>query len=152
MKKTPDVRFSAAQLGWLLLELALIGERVQAQGMCLGELRPRQVGLRHGRLVRLRDSYPLDPLWNRIAVWRHASKGHDASCYLVGISRSAASRLLVAWGGAENAQFVVEVLDELGDELAQSAPRQNEIKELLTHLVGRRITVCAPTDQVIVLE
>ncbi|NLA66266.1 MAG: hypothetical protein GX862_10215 [Leucobacter sp.] len=140
-------RLRAAELAAVCLELCAVGAHLAQAGWCAGELLPSEVRRVGCRVSRIAPRRGVANLRGRFRAWRHLRSGHEPGCHLFGMTRGTVERLLTDWGGAESAALVIDAFDEAVEEIqAGSWPRLQPI-EVLTHLVGRRITVCAPTDQ-----
>lgn len=144
-KRTQQLR--AAELAWVLTELCRVGHRLSQAGWCLGQIRGDQIGWQQGTLMRMPDRHLLVRARSGFARWRHARAGHDDSCFQFGVPRSAVRRILEYWGREQTAQLVCDVFDEVMVESHLYEAAGVTTIDLLTHLVGRRITVCVPADQ-----
>lgn len=141
-----DYELGAAAAAWLLLDLCRAGALAMQRGLCVGELAARDV-LRHGdRLQRVPARGVGMSIRHREAVRRHRRKGHDRGCLVLGVPFVTAETLLRAWAGEQAAVFLLDALLEGVEQIEAGEWPWSDVDEVLRHVIGRRITPCAPAD------
>jgi len=133
----------AAELAWLLLALFEHGLKARRRGWCLGELSAGDVAVTRQGIDRARPSR-----FRRCALavsrWRHARRGHDPSCYAVGVPTRAAQRILRFWGRPETHEFARSLFEE-AVQAAQGSPAATA--ETLDFVVRNRIAPRMPANR-----
>lgn len=142
---------SALQCALRLLELCRYAGLVRHSGRCIGGLRPRDIVVTNGRLLR-RPAGVRDRMRHRAALRRHLRVGHDNCCHVLGVPLSTVGRLLVAWGGDEAAQFLTESVQEAVDQWSQGGWELLTPYDVLKYEIGRRLTLEPPADLVLLQQ
>lgn len=146
---TEPTTLPAAEAAWLLLEVLRGSESALRAGYCIGELRACDLTWTGSRIVRRRPRR-IDRLRHRFAMRRHARDGHDPACFGIGIPVCTARHLLRSWCGADSAEFLLDAMEHGIEELEVGEWSELGPRDVLTHVIGRRISVRAPADHVCV--
>ena len=142
-----DPELGAAAAAWLLLGLCRAGDLATRSGLCIGELTARDV-LRHGGRVQRAPAKGIGAsIRHRAAARRHRRKGHDRGCLVLGVPFVTAEALLRAWAGEQAAAFLLDALLEGVEQIEAGEWPWTDVDEVLRHVIGRRITPCAPADR-----
>ncbi len=149
MAREATEQLRAAELAWVLLALISVGIRLRRLGWCTGELESNELMVTADGIRRLTTSSPLRQLQRVWRQQRHARRGHDESCVVVGVPRSVFARLIRAWGHTMTVPFTTELVDEVFAELREfelgpQAHSGDSLLDTVEYLIGRRVTPKAP--------
>lgn len=138
----------ASEAAWLLIELSRVTVAVRQRGFCAGPLSAQDLRLADGIMKRVRSRAPLARMRQISAMRAHRRSGHDDACAVFGLPLGAIDAVLRTWAGTEAARFLGDAVAETIHEVISGSWAHTPPDVVLRHVIGRRITVCAPADDV----
>lgn len=147
MRKRSSDR-TAGETARLIVQLCAIAELLQSCGYCTGELVPRDVLVRAGRLERARCS-PARAGWHRIKRHLHGTRGHDLGCHTIAVPLSTIRRLTLHWAGEHAADYLIEAVELAIAQVAAGEWPGYSAAKVVKYEIGRRLTIESPADSTV---
>ena len=143
----------AAELAWVLEQVASIGIRCRSEGWCIGELVPGDLRIDASGLTRVSLQGELHRRERETRANRHRQRGHDAGCRALGVPRSVVDGLVHDWGEAGSAGLVLEGIDQAIHKVNRGGAKYAWTVELATEelvmAIRGRITPARPREAAI---
>lgn len=143
-----SARYTLQQTAILLLQLCRLSELTRLAGSCVGELQRTDIVVCGAKIARS-PVRRYRRFRHRLAQRRHLRRGHDQYCFALGVPQCTLTELLEGWGGEEVAAFLFEIVREGLDQLTKGSRHGMSANEVITHEIGRHLTVEAPADSLL---